>query len=106
MKSPKVKSMFGKNLSGKNLADLAVELSTAKIPVLKYVYVDIFYYEIKESITDSEYQAYKEKKLMKQSEQLNDEQEVDSIQQFINRLRQNKTDTVVSEKEKQKQIRR
>jgi hypothetical protein len=55
MKSPKVKSMFGKNLSGKNLADLAVELSTAKIPVLKYVYVDIFYYEIKESITDSEY---------------------------------------------------
>ncbi len=53
MKSPKVKSMFGKNLSGKNFADLAFELSISKIPVLKYVYVNTFQYEIKESITDS-----------------------------------------------------
>ena len=106
MNSPKVKSMFGKNLSGKNLADLALELSTVKIPVLKYVYVNIFHYEIKESITDAEYQAYKEKKLMRQQEQLKYGQEVDSIQQFINRLRQNKTEVVASEKAKQKQIRR
>ncbi len=106
MKNLIVKQMFGKNLSGKNLAYLAYELSIAKIPVLKNAFVNAFLYEFQESIPDSEYQAYKEKRLMKQSQQLDNGQEVDSIQQFINRLRQNKTEAVVSEREKQKQIMR
>lgn len=46
--------MYGKNLSGRNLADLAEEISTKDVPVLKSAYTSMCDNECNEALQESE----------------------------------------------------
>lgn len=54
LENPKVKVMFDKPLSGRNLADLADDISKEDIPVLKSAYINMCQNECLEAMADAE----------------------------------------------------
>ena len=54
--NPRVKVMFDKPLSGRNLADLADDISKEDIPVLKSAYINMCQNECLEALYESEMQ--------------------------------------------------
>jgi hypothetical protein len=52
--NPRVKKMFDKPLNGRNLADLADDISKEDIPVLKSAYINMCQNECLEALNESE----------------------------------------------------
>ena len=54
LENPKVKVLFDRPLSGRNLADLADDISKEDIPVLKSAYINMCQNECLEAMADAE----------------------------------------------------